>query len=227
MVATTVGVLVLVNCLLQNPPFFLSMQPESVDLLSEYVVPQAVEPIAQWQKQYGFQMIITKNRKTKLGYYKPSTGKQHPRISINATNNPHLFLLVFLHELAHLLVDKKYINRKQPHGKEWKKEYSKLLNEALQINLFPPELFNAIQHHCQCPKSSITYEKQFFQLIDSFTQYGDNKLYIEQLPENAVFELDNGLTFRKGSKRRKRYACYCLNNRKLYLFSPLARVKPS
>ena len=54
---------------------------------------------------------------------------------------------------------------------------------------------------------------------------GEKTLTVEDLPEGAVFQLSNGMTFRKGPKRRTRYQCECLENGRTYSVSGMAELK--
>ena len=47
---------------------------------------------------------------------------------------------------------------------------------------------------------------------------------LEELPADALFRIEDGRTFRKGKKLRKRYQCQDISNGKLYLFSPVYEV---
>ena len=53
---------------------------------------------------------------------------------------------------------------------------------------------------------------------------GDNPLTVDDIPEGAVFQLGNGMRFKKGPKRRTRYQCECLDNGRTYSVSGLAEA---
>ena len=51
------------------------------------------------------------------------------------------------------------------------------------------------------------------------------KVVGRQLPDGwTLFRLKNGMTLRKGSKRRTRYQCECLDNGRSYSVSGVAEV---
>ena len=50
---------------------------------------------------------------------------------------------------------------------------------------------------------------------------------LESLPEGSTFMLYNGKTFQKGPLVRKRYRCFCVDNKRTYLVNPLATVEPA
>ncbi|MFN8135383.1 MAG: SprT-like domain-containing protein [Bacteroidales bacterium] len=66
-------------------------------------------------------------------------------IQANADLGPYTFLLVFLHELAHLVVMKKYGRKAKPHGSEWKNAYRQLVQPFFEHEVFPVKLASEIR----------------------------------------------------------------------------------
>ncbi len=54
---------------------------------------------------------------------------------------------------------------------------------------------------------------------------GEENLVLEDIPDDSYFEASNGRIFKKAEKLRKRYRCFCLNNKRQYLFHPFANVR--
>ncbi|MGB8703528.1 MAG: sprT domain-containing protein, partial [Gillisia sp.] len=52
-----------------------------------------------------------------------------------------------------------------------------------------------------------------------------DKNYIFEVPVGGIFRIHNGKTFKKGSRRRKRYECVEVASGKVYLFQPNAQVE--
>jgi len=50
-------------------------------------------------------------------------------------------------------------------------------------------------------------------------------LLVEELPDGALFSLEDGKIFKKGQRLRKRFQCTEIKTGKLYLFSPVYEVK--
>src|ERR1035437_5230864 len=95
--------------------------------------------------EHSVRLLITRNRKSKSGDYRAPFKQLGYRISINGTLNPYAFLIVFLHEIAHLEVWNKHHNRVLPHGLEWKTTFSRLAIPVMKKEVFPrnplPNLF--------------------------------------------------------------------------------------
>ena len=53
----------------------------------------------------------------------------------------------------------------------------------------------------------------------------NTETHLEDLPENATFQTENGRKFKKGVKRRTRYLCLNIMNNRQYLFHPLTPVQ--
>src|SRR4051812_38681850 len=88
---------------------------------------------------------ITRSRLSKYGDYRaPSGGKGH-RISLNYNLNPYMFLVTFVHEMAHLTTFNRFKRKADPHGKEWKSEFKVLLEPFLRSGAFPSPLKEALE----------------------------------------------------------------------------------
>src|SRR5689334_10544417 len=101
-------------------PFLFSMKSEKVTaILQAHVPPVAVGYCYDLWKASPFELKITKSRQTKVGDFTSRRTKSHPRITLNHDLNPYLFLVTFVHEVAHLHVYLRHGNRVDPHGDEW------------------------------------------------------------------------------------------------------------
>jgi SprT protein len=109
-------------------------------ILKKYLPEKAVEPIYSLIVQHKVHLLITRQRKSKHGDFRPPVSGRPHRISVNHNLNPYAFLITFLHELAHQIIWAKYTNRVMPHGIEWKNAFSELLRPFIDANIFPPEI---------------------------------------------------------------------------------------
>src|SRR5437762_6027153 len=91
-----------------------------------------------WEKA-PFDLKITRSRQSKVGDFTSRRDIVHPRITLNHDLNPYLFLVTYIHEVAHLHVFLKHRNRVDPHGEEWKNMFKQLMEPLLQNNVFPEE----------------------------------------------------------------------------------------
>jgi SprT protein len=189
-------------------------------------VPLGTEPLlVQWILDYKIILTVTEKRTSILGDYRHPFGKQGHRITVNGDLNAYAFLITFVHEMAHLFVWLENKNSVKAHGNEWKNTYSKLMKEYfLNKNIFPEELeFKLLSYFKNPAATSCTDEK----LNKALRKYDRNPaLLLEELELNAVFKTDDGKTFRKGKRLRKRFVCEEIKTKRIYLFSPMAEIKP-
>ena len=103
------------------------LSPESFDYVSTFLIENKVD------------FKITRERFTKFGDYRFFRNGVH-KITINGNLNTNEFLLVTLHEIAHMLVQIRMKKRVKPHGIEWKSTFAELILRTLELNGFSPEL---------------------------------------------------------------------------------------
>ncbi len=171
------------------------------------------------------QIIVSKPRKTKLGDFKvkKSWFSESLTITINQNLSKKLFLLTLLHEIAHYLVYKKYRAKVKAHGPEWKEQFNKLCQSALQIkDLFTLNEIQALKTHLTRTKSSFCYDIELFKIFSPSTK--SDELYLEELPINTAFEYQSR-RFLKLKTRRTRVLCLEEKTQKKYLISKASLVK--
>ncbi|MCC6721398.1 MAG: SprT-like domain-containing protein [Bacteroidia bacterium] len=189
-------------------------------------VPEGTETrVAQSIINNNIHLKLTRRRTSKMGDYRPpQNGKGH-RISINKNLNKYSFLITFLHEVAHLVCWNKHQNRALPHGSEWKNYFKIQMHDYLSQKIFPEQIHNALLNYMNNPAASSCADANLLKALQLFDPY-DGLLNLEELDENTIFSLDENKIFKKGPLERKRYKCYNMTNKRYYLVSALARVKP-
>ena len=188
--------------------------------LKYYLSPKAYNYHLQITCEQEFVFRIKKNRKSKLGDFSVGRFKK-PTITINENLPEDLFLFTYLHELAHFFVFKKYRNRVQPHGKEWKEIYSDLLLGALRNDLFEEPFLEYVLKFLAKPRATIDLSQiNHFKPIDTLLV---GELLLNQVENKASFEF-RGKRFQKIIKRRTRVLCLNLDNQRQYTVSGEARV---
>lgn len=173
--------------------------------------------------EHRFLFRITTPRRTRLGSFKGVRLGARPVIHINSDLGPYTFLLVFLHELAHLSVMKQYGRKAKPHGDEWKNAYRNLVHPFLAENVFPPVL--AAELHRYFIKTPATFHRDA-RLINTLASLEGGKIMItvNDIPINGTFTLISGRQFVKLEKLRTRYKCFCTKTHKYYLVPRSAQV---
>ena len=203
------------------------MTAEERKILAEYLPEKAIKPVANLIVRYKIYLKISQSRRTKLGDYRPPINQPYHKISVNHDLNQYAFLVTFIHEVAHLIVYKKYRTRiSSPHGKEWKKEYRILMQKFIDKNIFPKDVEEEISKSIVNSKASSTAELELTRVL---RKYDENKIegvvHLEELPEGSLFVIKTGRRFKKGAKRRIRFMCQNIDNQRWYLFHPLTEVK--
>ncbi len=204
------------------------MSPEEYKaILAKYMPAAAVEPIYDFMEQYHVHLHITRKRTSKLGDYRwPQRGHNYQEISVNGDMNPYQFLMVLLHEMAHLNTHQRHGNDIQPHGHEWQEQYRQLLQQYLPC--FPDDIATLIAQYTAHIPLSRTIEKQ----IDAQLRHYDpdytptDDLTLNQLAPGTAFRIVDKpqKLFRALEKRRTRWICLGLDDNRQYLVSGTARV---
>lgn len=180
--------------------------------LANYVPAAAVDELTSTLKHHGVRLVVTRARVSKLGDYRfPSL--DHPRhtITINGDLNPYMFLLVLLHEVAHLLTFVDYGRSVRPHGAEWARHYVQLLAHYHSLGAFPAEADALLRRYtARLPLHRATGQ-QLERLLRSFDpDYNpQQQLTLADLPEGSLFVLRNHphMVLRSVQRRRTRYHC--------------------
>lgn len=196
--------------------------------LANYLPDDTFEPVVQYIHHYKVHLTVTKKRKSVLGDYRHSgmQGDNH-RISVNGNLNKYEFLITLLHELAHLLTFEQFRNRVEPHGKEWKANYSRLLIDFVQRNIFPQDIEQALQKSILNPAATANGETELMLVLRRYNATQKvGFVSISTLPDDTVFATEDGRVFKKIAKRRKRFQCVELKTGLHYIFSALSEVKP-
>lgn len=194
------------------------------EILFRYIPGPAVNEILTWLETSNVQLNITKTRNSKLGDYRPPQKVKYHKISVNHDLNKYQFLLTLVHEFAHLKAWEQYGNKIKPHGIEWKNTFRSMMSSFLNSTVFPEDLLQVVKKYLRNPSSSTSNSE----LLTVMRRYDDHQdfLTLEDLPTDAIFQIDNGFVFKKVEKLRKRYKCIRMDNKRMYLVSPMVKVVP-
>lgn len=195
--------------------------PTNYQKLAQYLPEKALDYVVMLVEKHPVKVIITKERRTKHGDFRAGIGRQ-PTLTVNHNLNQYAFLITFLHELAHYKVYKKYMRRRQPHGKEWKIMFQELMEPVLDNQVFPEELQEVLVTHMRNPKASTSSDVLLVKALRQFDPPKDS-LTLDDLELGNLFEF-HGKTFKLGEKRRTRYTCREVNTNRIYTINQLAEV---
>ncbi len=203
------------------------MLPTDSEVLKKSLPVAAVEPIRHLLNKYHVNLIVSRDRRSKNGDFRPGINGQSHSISVNGSLNKYEFLLVVLHELAHVIVFENVRGRRIPsHGKEWKQQYGALLREAADNELFDPNIRLLVYKYSYHVKASGVADLELVKALRAFDNNNGKPtfLLLDELPEGSVFKAQNGRSFIKGAKVRKRYFCACTLTGKRYFVNPMLKV---
>jgi hypothetical protein len=194
--------------------------------LAAYLPDGSFDLVTDYLHHYKVHLTITKQRKSVLGDYRHAGWGGNHRISINGNLNKFEFLITLLHELAHLLTFEQYKHKVEPHGKEWKGQYSRLLVDFVQHKIFPADIARALQKSINNPAATANGETDLLLVLRKYDPIKkEGYHHIVDVPEGGLFQTENGRIFRKGAKRRKRFECIEVKTGVHYTFSPISEVR--
>lgn len=180
----------------------------------------AVKLVNQWLRDYPVPVMIAGKRKTKSGDYRRGSSHISSRITINYDINPYRTLYIFTHEMAHHMA---YVNHRKnitPHGAEWKQTFFDLLEELKAYKIFPENIEKTLPgspHQIRASSAGLPELEKSFRRFDP----GDgNKLFVEDIANQTQFRIHDGRRFKKIKKRRLRYLCQSMENKRYYILSP-------
>ncbi len=197
-------------------------------VLMPFIPSAAVLPLADLLDGHHLRLKVASDRVSKLGDFRPGRGGGPHQISVNGSLNPYEFLLVLLHEFAHLQVHEQYGTRIRPHGKEWKNTFGGLIRDFLDLGVFPPSLKALLYGYSLSVRAAGVADMKLAKALRAFDRNTGqmNWLFLDEVPEQGVFQARGGRLFRKEDTLRKRVRCLCLDSKKRYLIHSMAKVFP-
>ena len=190
------------------------------EVLQKYITLNAIPLIEYLINEHKINLKIVGQRQTKHGDFRTFPNGR-TQITVNNNLNKHQFLLTLVHEIAHHVTHKKF-GRVQPHGKEWKMVFKHLMLPFLRPDIYPKKMLPYLANYFKNPKASTDSDVNLsLALRDGIAQSG--KTFIFEIPNDDTFLFKN-ILYKRGIKRRTRYECLNLSNKKVYLFNQNAEV---
>ena len=190
--------------------------------ISPFIPKMSVEGLINLIENENLSVKVVKERITKHGDFR-KLNNHKSIITVNKSNNKYRFLMTLIHEIAHYYTyrDNKFA---KPHGSKWKNIFKKITEPFLNINIFPESLLVSLRNHMEDPKSSFSYDSELSKELDKYDDDQSKVLvYLDDLPLKSAF-IYRGKEYVKAQKKRKRYLCKCLTNKRNYLFVSHAKV---
>ena len=202
----------------------MSKQEAPLGSLDHFLPPGSYSLVEPFLLNYNVHLTITKSRKTVLGDYRNAVAGKAHRITVNGNLNKFAFLITLLHELAHLITFIRFGNRVASHGAEWKKQFSDLLKQFLQTELFPSDIKKQLILSVNNPAASSCADDGLMRVLRRYDVIATGTCLIEEIEEGTLFRVGNDRIFRKQKKLRKRIQALEVATGKMYLFSPVYEV---
>lgn len=190
-------------------------------MLQKYLADKAIPLVEYLINEHKINLKIVNSRQTKHGDFRTFANGQ-TQITVNNNLNKHQFLLTLIHEIAHHVTYKKF-GRVQPHGKEWKTIFQHLMLPFLQPEIYPKEILPFLANYLKNPKASTDTDVKLSLALRGF-KAENGKNFIFDIPNGSIFSFKNKL-YKRGNKRRTRYECLNLSNKKVYLFNQNVEVE--
>lgn len=206
--------------------FFVYMENTDKDLLifRRIVPPAAADYCLRLWRLHAFVFKITQPRKSKYGDYRYNPADQSHQITVNGNLHPYAFLITYLHEVAHLVTQKEYGRKALPHGIEWKKNFSLLLEPVLNKEVFPLDILFELENYAVNPKATSCSDHELSYILHKYDPERNQQLFLKDLKEGERFLLDNRI-FVKGELRRTRVLCTEASTKRKYLVSNMAPIQ--
>jgi SprT protein len=205
------------------------------DDLKSYLPEASISYILEWFSKNPVRLRIASSRSSKFGDYKYAKPGTPASISVNNNLNKYEFLLTLVHEMAHDVVFSAVpVNGKnghlhsrkkspKPHGTEWKESYYALMKPLLKPSVFPQDILSPLLLSFSGTVSAVKANQSLEMALKKYDT-PDGREFIKDLPEGTIFYLPSGRAFQKQQRGRKRFRCKCLDNRRIYLFTPMFPV---
>ena len=192
-----------------------------MSVLEKYIPKKAISVVSYLIEQHNFSLKIVNQRQTKHGDFRQLPNGKF-QITVNNNLNQYQFLLTLIHEIAHHVTYQKF-GRVQPHGKEWKTIFQHLMLPLLDPEIYPTEVLPHLANYLKNPKASTDADVNLSLALRGF-KAETGKKFIFAIPLDTVFIFKNKL-YKRGNKRRTRYECLNLSNKKVYLFNQNVEVE--
>ena len=195
-------------------------------ILRNHLPEQAVGWVYDYLDRHKVHFHITRGRRSKYGDYRwPQPRHTFHEISVNGDLNRYLFLLVFLHEAAHLETHLKY-SSVLPHGHEWQAEYARLVGSMSWC--FPDEVRPLLARYV----AKVPLQRSLGREIDESLRRYDagaqdvEVLHLDDLPAGSRFRLKSkpDLLFESVERRRTRWLCRDVSSGRMYTVAGRAEV---
>ncbi|MBE7691342.1 SprT-like domain-containing protein [Tenacibaculum finnmarkense genomovar finnmarkense] len=192
------------------------------NILLKYIPEKAVPLVEYLINEHKINLKIVNQRQTKHGDFRTFSNGQ-TQITVNNNLNKQQFLLTLIHEIAHHVTHQKF-GRVQPHGKHWKMVFQHLMLPFLRPDIYPKKILPYLANYLKNPKASTDTDVHLSLALKGGVASA-GKVFIFDIINGELFQFKNTI-YKRGNKRRTRYECLNLTNKRGYLFNQNTEVVP-
>ena len=87
----------------------------------------------------------------------------------------------------------------------------------MNLDIFPADIIASLKSSLHNLPASSCADEDLMRVLRNYDKKTDGALLVEELPDGALFALDDGKIFRKGPQLRKRFQCVEVKTGKLLL----------
>ena len=200
-------------------------------LLAQKVPAYGLPVVSRVVRAYDFAFRFAQSRRSKLGDF-TRTAQGLVTLTVNMDLGSELFLVTFLHEVAHLEATLNQPRRSQPHGRRWQTCFGNLLKELClhaEGQMAVP-LRDALLAHSIAPSATLHADSRLASLLLPPAGTPDSPIapdgcaFVEALVTHTAFWY-RGRSFLLSGKLSKRHYATEMRSGRLYSFSAQCRVK--
>lgn len=198
-------------------------EQQVLSILQHHLPQEAIGYCLQLWREKPFTLKIKKSRLTKIGDFTSKRNAVRPQITLNADLNPYMFLVTYIHEVAHLFVFLNFSRNTEPHGEHWKYAFRRLMHPLLAPHVFPEKILIPLMDHMENPKASSFADPTLTKALRAFDPDAQTTVILSDVPEGSIFKLHDRY-FQKGKLRRTRVLCKEMSSKRQYLVPAEAEV---
>lgn len=193
--------------------------------LEHLVDAKARSILSRYFSENNVDVRAVKPRQSKLGDFRHFRHENHSVITVNNNMSKDAFLFILAHETAHYVCFRQYSGRNRPHSEKWQTVFSEILSNLLESSCFSEEIANAVASYSKAPTATVRRSSSLFPFLFPESIEEKRSLRLKDLEPGSSFKIANKKpVFIKGERRKIRFICKRLDNRRLYLISPDVRV---
>lgn len=193
-------------------------------VLARYLPSKALDYCVEIWAEKTFDLTVTPKRSTKLGDYSYDSKTKRHKITVNGDLNPYSFLVTYIHEVAHFRTYIKHGFGVKPHGREWKQEFSALMEPMLVASVFPEHMNPALKKYFANPKASSCSDIELLKALKTEDEDRGKEIFLSDVGNGQEF-IFNKRVFIKELTKRTRAMCLEPKTGKKYLISEAASVE--